>query len=224
MKITKRQIIAIVAITVFVVCGTLLIWNLIEDGKLKKNVEGAYDNAVQVQEEYNPIVEAQKPQDTLQTPNQNTEQVVETNPIKEVKRLNEIVGADKYGSVTGTIEVPSCNLKASLMFGINEENMKNNACISEFSFADSLVVLGHNYRNGTMFHNLLNAKIGDEVIINYTDGTETKYTIQERQHLTGEEYNSDYDILFESTHDLILVTCEPINFDEGRCIFYCDKQ
>ena len=230
-KIKKyiKPIVLVLCVSVFCTCGALLIMTLIEDADKEKAVNEALQTAQQTTEELNPIIsviEENKPEETASEGESNESSISDfiggTSTVNTIKRLTDVLPPETYATIAGVLSVPERNVKCSLVYGVSEENLKANAGIHELSYTDSLVVLGHNYRNGTMFHNLLNTEVGDEVNIEFTDGTIMKYNIAERVHLTEDEYNADYSVLFESTYDLVLVTCENINMKEGRCVLYCN--
>jgi len=222
-----KPIVLVLCVSIFCTCWALLIMTLAEDAEKEKAVNEALQLAQQVTEELNPIIsviEENKPE--KEQPESDESSISDfiggTSTVNTIKRLTDVLPPETYATIAGVINVPERNVKCSLVYGVSEENLKANAGIHELSYTDSLVVMGHNYRNGTMFHNLLDTEVGDEVNIEFTDGTVMKYTITERVHLTEDEYNADYSVLFESTYDLVLVTCENINMKEGRCVLYCD--
>lgn len=50
------------------------------------------------------------------------------------------------------------------------------------------VVVGHNYKNGTMFSNNKKLEIGDEIYVTDTDGNRVKYIIYDKQILAPEDF------------------------------------
>lgn len=212
MKLNWKSAVISLFVGVFFSSGAMLGMNLYEDKHKTAQADAALTEAEEIHEEVNEMASIIN---TFTDVNQE---------VKSIPQLRDVIPADQFGTIQGIISVPSRNVKCSLVYGVTEYGLYSNACIHTGSYTNSLVVFGHNYRGGAMFHNLLETEIGDEVIIEYTDGRIDKYNIAERKHVEEQEYNSDTSFVFESDYNLVLITCETTHASSGRCILFCTKQ
>lgn len=119
--------------------------------------------------------------------------------------------------LVGLIEIQDSNIETALRYGTQyEENIDAAAGITEFSTDERLYILGHNLRNGSIFHNLIETQEGEEVkitLVNEGKIAEYSFEVCFTQRYTEEEYeannfacltnNKEYD----GEYDLVLVTC-----------------
>ena len=93
--------------------------------------------------------------------------------------------------VVGTIQIPSINIK----YPILEKNTKKSLETSVVQMYTSnglnepgnSVIIGHNYRNGTMFSNVKKLEKGDIIYITDTKGRKVKYTIYKMYTTSGND-------------------------------------
>lgn len=150
----------------------------------------------------------------------------------------EITGEE--GEILGKISVPDCGVKTSLKFGTgNEENLKDAACVTNYSTPKTLFVLGHNYTSkwakNKIFHGLVNAKKGQEVTIDLLKNKDGKdaaekyiYKIIFSKQYKESDFYADNLSLFTSNqdcdggYDLALATCNHYSDGtRGRQLVFC---
>lgn len=210
-----KSLFAAIFIGIFCASGSLLGLNFIEDREKEALVTKALSEATMVKADTNEIV-------MLSNGNNNSGMSVNT---EYIPKLKDVMPSSEWGQVQGIISIPKRDLKCSISYGIIEYRMDSGACIHSNSYANSLVIMAHNYRNGTLFHNLLNTEVGDDVFIEYTDGTKKEYVIKKRDHINETDFKAKTPELFETEYNLVLVTCESQNMQDGRCVVYCmDKE
>ena len=94
-------------------------------------------------------------------------------------------------NVVGTIEIPSIKLKYPILEKLTAKSLKVSVVLlytaQGLNNPGNTVIIGHNYRNGTMFSNVDKLKNGD--IINITDNTgkKVKYKIYNIFRASGSE-------------------------------------
>lgn len=214
MRIYFSSVVISLFIGIFTASGTLLGMNIYEDKNKTEKAETALYEA-QLIHDISPVSQVISREKHSNNVSESTH---------SISRLKDIIPSSEFGKIQGIISIPQRNIKCSLMYGVTEKGLYSNACIHSASYEDSLVILGHNYRSGAIFHPLLYAEPGDEVQINYTDNVTVIYKISDLQHITETDYNQKQDaIIFSSGYDLVLVTCESGLASSGRYVAFCKK-
>jgi sortase (surface protein transpeptidase) len=139
----------------------------------------------------------------------------------------------KIGPI-GLVEVPNSNISVSLRYGTYyKSNIDSAAGMTEFSTDERLYILGHNYKDGTIFHNLINTKIGETVVITLVNTDENilnKYTFEVvfTKRYTDDEYAANNHLVltdnydYDDEYDLVLATCNHYSKeDKGRQVVLC---
>jgi LPXTG-site transpeptidase (sortase) family protein len=86
-------------------------------------------------------------------------------------------------------------------------------------------ILGHNYKDGTMFHNLGKLKKGDKVVFKSKNGKETTFVIQESKIISADDLYKYIGADVSEDTQLTLVTCTYEYGKKGwRRIVICKKQ
>lgn len=91
--------------------------------------------------------------------------------------------------------------------------------------AGNATILGHNYKNGTMFHNLGKLKKGDKVVFKSKNGKEITFVVEESKIISADDLNKYIGADVSSDSQLTLVTCTYEYGKKGwRRIVICKKQ
>lgn len=96
--------------------------------------------------------------------------------------------------VVGTIQIPAIDLKYPILEKLSKKSLETSVVLlytaQGLNNVGNSVIIGHNYRNGTMFSNVKNLSKGDYIYITDTTGRKVKYTIYNIYRASGSE--SDY--------------------------------
>lgn len=97
-------------------------------------------------------------------------------------------------TVVGTIQIPTINLKYPILEKLSPKSLKTSVVLmytaQGLNNEGNSVIIGHNYRNGTMFSNVDKLKNGDYIYITDTTGRKVRYQIYNMYRASGSE--SDY--------------------------------
>lgn len=97
-------------------------------------------------------------------------------------------------TVVGTIQIPAINLKYPILEKLSPKSLKTSVVLmytaQGLNNEGNSVIIGHNYRNGTMFSNVDKLKTGDYIYITDTTGRKVRYQIYNMYRASGSE--SDY--------------------------------
>lgn len=184
-----------------------------EDIKIETNVDldeqiqdSAETNAVlekQIQDsiEINTILEEQI-QDSIETNTILEEQmqdgreetIIET-VIEEVQQKeetqNSILAEYKGYNTVGKIEIPQTGVDIPILNQVTVGGMKHAPCLlyatGELNQNGNNLIVGHNFRNGTIFSNNKNLKLGDKIYVTTLDGNRVEYTIYDKFITTAED-------------------------------------
>lgn len=92
-------------------------------------------------------------------------------------------------AVVGTIQIPAINLKYPILEKNTKKSLETSVVLMYTSKGlneiGNSVIIGHNYRNGTMFSNVKKLKNGDAIYITDTLGRKVKYTIYDIYRTSG---------------------------------------
>lgn len=96
--------------------------------------------------------------------------------------------------VVGTIQIPAIDIKYPILEKLSKKSLETSVVLlytaQGLNNVGNSVIIGHNYRNGTMFSNVKNLSKGDYIYITDTTGRKVKYTIYNIYRASGSE--SDY--------------------------------
>ena len=94
-------------------------------------------------------------------------------------------------TVVGTIQIPDINLKYPILEKLSTKSLKTSVVLmytaQGLNNAGNSVIIGHNYRNGTMFSNVDKLTNGDIIYITDTTGRKVKYEIYKMYRASGSE-------------------------------------
>lgn len=145
----------------------------------------------------------------------NTNDVLEMNPAGDV---NDSTNEQKKSKPTykgftmlGYITIPKTNVKEAILDTVTPETL-NTAVATlypsnpQLNQPGNVVIIGHNYRNGTFFSNNKKLSTGDKIKIKDNSGTELTYTIYEIFETT-EQDTSFYTRDTNGAIEVTLSTC-----------------
>lgn len=93
--------------------------------------------------------------------------------------------------VVGTIQIPTINLKYPILEKLSTTSLKTSVVLmytaQGLNNEGNSVIIGHNYRNGTMFSNVDKLKNGDIIYITDLTGRKLKYKIYSVFRASGSE-------------------------------------
>lgn len=93
--------------------------------------------------------------------------------------------------VVGTIQIPAINLKYPILEKNTKKSLETSVVLmytsNGLNEAGNSVIIGHNYRNGTMFSNVKKLEKGDVIYITDMAGRKVKYTIYDIYRTSGSD-------------------------------------
>lgn len=94
-------------------------------------------------------------------------------------------------TTAGKIEIPQTGVDIPILNQVTVEGMKNAPCLlystGELNQNGNNLIVGHNFRNGTIFSNNKNLKLGDKIYVTTLDGSRVEYTIYNKFVTTAED-------------------------------------
>lgn len=94
-------------------------------------------------------------------------------------------------TVLGTIEIPKINVKYPILENVTKKSIEIAVAVlygPGLNQVGNTVIVGHNYRNGTMFSNLSKLSNGDSIYITDATGQKIKYSIYNMYQTTAEDF------------------------------------
>lgn len=149
--------------------------------------------------------------------------------LEEIEKAPEITGSSsgkqKYKgfTVVGTMKIPTINLQYPIFEDVSASALEN-GLIALFPSGDNLnqqgntVIIGHNYRNGTLFSNLKKVTNGTKVYITDYRGKTVTYEVYNMFEASSTDtsfYSRDTNGLAEVT----LSTCTDASNDQRTIVF-----
>ncbi len=112
--------------------------------------------------------------------------------IAQLKKVEKSVLTEYNGFATvGKIEIPQTGVDIPILNQVTVEGMKNAPCLlyatGELNQNGNNLIVGHNFRNGTIFSNNKNLKLGDKIYVTTLDGNRVEYTIYDKFITTAED-------------------------------------
>lgn len=145
----------------------------------------------------------------------------EDNKISNLAKETEIT----YSDMIGKIKIEKINLELPILSHYTEELMKiaptkysgpNPNCIG------NLVIIGHNYYDGTQFSDLDKLQVGDEVVIIDSTKNECLYSVYEKEVIESTDFSCLEENNDATKSFLTLVTCT--NGTENRLLVKCEEK
>lgn len=94
--------------------------------------------------------------------------------------------------VVGKIRIPATGLETIVLEKVTPSSIESSVAIlygPGLNQIGNTVIVGHNYRNGTMFSNNKNLVSGDKIYITDKTGKEVMYTVYKKYETTAQDFN-----------------------------------
>lgn len=154
------------------------------------NKSGALDAATEFEQS---VQNSDNAENTIQDGNSN----IVINGIGDTFTDNTTTGgkgqATKYKGfdVIGTIQIPAINLKYPILEKNTKKSLETSVVLmytaNGINEVGNTVIIGHNYRNGTMFSNVKKLEKGDVIYITDLAGRKVKYTVYDKYRTSGND-------------------------------------
>lgn len=122
------------------------------------------------------------------------ENIIETvvEEVAKPEEKQEIISREYKGFATvGKIEIPQTGVDTPILEQVTVKGMENAPCLlyatGELNQNGNNLIVGHNYRNGTIFSDNKNLKLGDKIYVTTLDGQRIEYTIYNKFVTTAED-------------------------------------
>ncbi len=92
--------------------------------------------------------------------------------------------------VIGTIQIPKINLKYPILEDVTKKSLETSVVWlygPGLNKVGNNVIIGHNYRNGTMFSNVKNLSSGNAIYITDLTGNKVKYVVYKIYRTSGDD-------------------------------------
>ncbi len=139
----------------------------------------------------------------------NSNTTTETNPNKstQTKKKSTYNGFE----VLGTIEIPKTSVKYPVLAKYSAKALDTAVCIAypqnaELNSVGNVVIVGHNYRNGSFFSNNKKLSVGDKIYISDLSGRKVTYIIYNK-YQTDENDTKSYKKNTNGKREITLSTC-----------------
>lgn len=140
-----------------------------------------------------------------------------------VKKRKQYKGFD----TVGTIQIPSINLNYPVLAKTTKKSLETSVAVlypdsSDLNIIGNVVIVGHNYRNGTFFSNNKKLKVGDKIYLTDLYGKKVTYIIYnifEANQSDTSFYNRDTN----GKREVTLSTCTDAS-DDMRLIVEAKEQ
>ncbi len=133
----------------------------------------------------------------------------ETQNTKVVENKNTVATQYKGYSTVGKIEIPKTGVNIPILSKVTVKGMEVAPCIlystGELNKNGNNLIVGHNYRNGTIFSNNKKLQIGDKIYVTTLEGKKVEYTIYNKFVVNSEEV--DYFMKESEKPEITLSTC-----------------
>ncbi len=118
--------------------------------------------------------------------------VGEISGIDDTANITTSNGKTKYKGfdVIGTIEIPKINLKYPILEKVGKKSLETSVVWlygTGLNQVGNNVIIGHNYRNGTMFSNVKNLENGNSIYITDLQGRKVKYIVYNIYRTSGDD-------------------------------------
>ena len=126
-------------------------------------------------------------------------------------------------AVAGKITIPKTGVDIPFLDSVSVPGMEQAPCLlyktGEINVSGNTFIVGHNYKNGTLFSDNKNLEINDKIIITAMDGSSREYTIYDKFITTPE----DTTYLKRKVEDLPEITLQCCTDDDENRIIILAK-
>lgn len=114
------------------------------------------------------------------------------NDIVEVAETQNDIPTEYKGFATiGKIEIPKTGVNTPILNQVTVKGMENAPCLlystGDLNQNGNNLIVGHNYRNGTIFSNNKNLTLGDKIYVTTLEGNCIEYSIYDKFVTTAED-------------------------------------
>lgn len=114
--------------------------------------------------------------------------------------------------MVGRIEIPKTNLNLPVLEEVTKKSIETSVAIlygPGLNKEGNTVIVGHNYRNGTLFSNNGKIAVGDKIYITDTSGRKVTYIVyntytttpEDSEYMTREVKQGDMEISLSTCND-----------------------
>lgn len=230
----RRMLVNLFFIVLFIFSMFGILKPYVLEAKIKNNTNDIVEDIAEMTSQTTNVLEETTAEISTEITTVSIEETKKFN-IDWMKEVHNVTEKDYLNAISvGLIEIPDSKISVGLRYGTRyKSNIESAAGITEFSTDERLYILGHNYKNGTIFHNLLETKPGEKVyitLVNKDKNIFNKYTFEVvfTKRYTEKEYEKDnFKVLtdnpdYHTEYDLVLATCNHYSkSDQGRQVVLC---
>lgn len=144
-----------------------------------------------------------------EVPGEERELIPQEAPIEEADLI-------ELGAI-GIISIPKIDIRYTVWDEVTEVSLRYGLCHYEESVipgeTGNATILGHNYKDGSMFHYLGELEAGDEVCFTGVDGTKMTFYVTDSLIISADDLMSYAEGDITDSKQLTLVTC---TYEYGR--------
>lgn len=195
----KKKVIIIFCIIIiisFILYMTTVVINFFTKDKTTKeiivgiNPVVATKSIMTYQEPITVILEnKEKKEINVETVPEETKQLEEAEQSEEIQ--NAVITENEIFPTVGKIEIPQTGVNIPILNQVTVEGMKNAPCLlyatGKLNENGNNLIVGHNFRNGTIFSDNKNLQLGDKIFVTTLDGNRVEYTIYNKFVTTAED-------------------------------------
>ncbi len=112
-------------------------------------------------------------------------------PVETEERIEAVPTEFKGFETIGKIEIPKTEVDIPILNQVTVKGMENAPCLlystGDLNQEGNNLIVGHNYRNGTIFSDNKKLTLGDKIYITTLEGERVEYTIYDKFITTAEE-------------------------------------
>lgn len=112
-------------------------------------------------------------------------------PVETEERIEAVPTEFKGFETIGKIEIPKTGVDIPILNQVTVKGMENAPCLlystGDLNQEGNNLIVGHNYRNGTIFSDNKKLTLGDKIYITTLEGERVEYTIYDKFITTAEE-------------------------------------
>lgn len=112
-------------------------------------------------------------------------------PVETEERIEAVPTEFKGFETIGKIEIPKTEVDIPILNQVTVKGMENAPCLlystGDLNQEGNNLIVGHNYRNGTIFSDNKKLTLGDKIYVTTLGGERVEYTIYDKFITTAEE-------------------------------------
>ena len=175
-------------ILIIAIIGIIIIIGIIGYRIYKKHAiqKGAEEAVAQFEDLVNKNQDSNN--NTVSNVNADMNGIVDDSQITTSKKTGKTTY--KGFNVVATIQIPKINVKYPILEKVTKRSLETSVALlygPGLNQVGNNVIIGHNYRNGTMFSNVKKLTNGDKIYITDTSGKKIKYTVYKIYRTSGDD-------------------------------------